>query len=190
MAGRIGFVAAMMLAALSLMGCSLIATPAPTATPVIVPPPAPGNDPNAPDLRVSIAEKYAQKEMLASLQADKTLQKPVLDFQPGNRIRASATVVTPVPREVPVLGGQTITVRPTIVLTFQVVSNRMVVAIESVDLGGLALPRSVVEPQLEQIRKEIESQANQTIQRAVAGTNLKLVAGSTTEDSLVVDFRE
>jgi hypothetical protein len=73
---------------------------------------------------------------------------------------------------------------------FSVAGGKIKLTILDVNVGGLGVPRSLVEASLVQAEKEAENQANQAISKSLAGTGLKVTGVSATDTSLVVELGE
>lgn len=135
------------------------------------------------DVRVLIGERYVNSQMLAALKNDPALQNPTIDVLPPNRARGTATV------NLKIL-GTTLSLRPSVLMHFEAVNGRATMTVDSIDLGGFAVPASAIQNDIDRIQKVAEEQINTDIQNAVRGTNLKLSGISATDDSLVIDFNE
>jgi hypothetical protein len=58
------------------------------------------------------------------------------------------------------------------------------------DVGGLSVPRGLVEEQLAGLEKEIQDQINALVAGTLVHTNFRVVRVSATETSLVVELGE
>ncbi len=166
-------IASFVIAALALSACGQ--TNQSTVEPVFTP--------TSYDVRVLIGEKYINSQIRAAFKDDPLLQNPTLDILPPNRARGTATV------NIGILGA-TLSLRPDIALSFNLVNGRVVVTVESVELSGFTVPTNAIDPQVQQIKKIAEDLINADLQDAMRGTKLKLTAITATEDSLVLDFNE
>jgi hypothetical protein len=135
------------------------------------------------DVRVIIGEKYVNSQMLVALRNDPALQDPTIDMLPPNRARGTATV------NLKIL-GTTLSLRPGVLMHFDVANGRATMTVDSIDLGGLSVPTNAIQNDIERIQKVAEDQINVDIQNAIRGTNLKLSGISATDDSLVIDFNQ
>lgn len=109
------------------------------------------------------------------------MEEPVIDLRPGNKIDVSATTELP-------LGNRTLSVRPTVTIALAAEDNQMTLSIESVSLEGLALPASLIAPQIEGIQEQLQTQINSALRSAARLGGLELVAIGTTEEVLILDF--
>ncbi|HEY6040633.1 MAG TPA: hypothetical protein VIX58_00765 [Anaerolineae bacterium] len=165
------------------LALSLILMVASACSQAVVTPGQPVALPTTYDVRVIVGEKYVNSQMLIALKNDSTLQNPTVDLLPPNRARGTATV------NLKIL-GTTLSLRPSALMHFDAVNGRATMMLDSLDLGGFALPTNAIQSDIERLEKVAEDQINIDIQNAIRGTNLKLSGISATDDSLVIDFNE
>lgn len=106
---------------------------------------------------------------------------PEIDLKDDNMIEVSATTELP-------LGTRTLEVRPTVVILLAAEDNQMTLTVESVRLEGLALPASLIAPQIEGIQEQLQEQLNTTLVQTQRLIGLELAAIYTTEEVLILDF--
>ncbi len=106
---------------------------------------------------------------------------PEIDLKAGNKIEISATTELP-------LGSRTLEVRPTVVIGLSAEDNQMMFTVESVRLEGMALPASLIAPQIEGIQAGLQEQINVALIQTARLSGLELVAIHTTEDLIMLDF--
>lgn len=110
-----------------------------------------------------------------------TLEDPEIDLRDGNRIDISVTTELPV-------GNRTLSVRPTISIGLAAEDNQMSLTIEGISLQGLALPATLLGPQVETFQEQAEIQINQALIAIERLGGISLAYIGTTEDLLILDF--
>lgn len=141
------------------------------------------------DFRLIIKEEFILQQLetqvlplLGSLSAfGMPLEDPSIDLRDDNVIDVSITTELPV-------GNATLTVRPTVSIGVVAAENQLSLTIEGVSLEGLALPATLLGPQIETFQGEAERQINEALVAVerLGGVSLAYIA--TTEDLLILDF--
>ena len=69
-------------------------------------------------------------------------------------------------------------------------NGQIVVHVQNVNVGGFGVPGSLIEPQINQMKQNAETNLNTQLEKFTASSGLKLQALSTTENSLSLFFVE
>jgi hypothetical protein len=141
------------------------------------------------DFRLVIKEEFILEQLetqvlplLGNLSAfGLTLQDPSIDLRNDNVIDVSVTTDLPV-------GNNTLTVRPTVSIGVAAAENQLSLTIEGVSLEGLALPASLLGPQIESFQEAAEIQINEALIAVERLGGISLAYIATTEDLLILDF--
>jgi hypothetical protein len=141
------------------------------------------------DFRLVIKEEFILEQLetqvipfIGSLSAyGLTLEDPAINLRDDNLIDISVTTELPV-------GNRTLTVRPTISIAVAAAENQLTMVIEGVSLEGLALPATLLGPQVESFQEQAEVQINQALLAVERLGGISLAYIGTTEDLLILDF--
>ena len=157
---------------------------APTATPRIVVQSAPSLQPapsqatdNA-DMTVTLSERYMNKNIARGLAQGGQVQSAQLDIQ-SNAVVVIDAVVQVNPQ---------LRLSPRVTTQLTVENGRIVVNVQKVDVGGFGVPSNLIEPQINQMKQNAETNLNTQLANFTASSGLKLQALSTTENSLSLFF--
>lgn len=127
---------------------------------------------NATFINSQIQQTVRQSGMLK--QASVTLDSP-------NIIQITAAVDT-------TILGQRITANPTAIMRVAVKNNRIALSVEKIDTGNAAVPASVMSGTAETLRAQAEDVINRQIQRALQGTNMRVVNVRMTPNDMTIDL--
>ena len=151
-----------------------------TGTPFgYAPLPAPGQSVvhitiDAPYLNLRLGSLLASQPQLAGGNAQLSLQSPNIAVLTSD-VQAN-------------LGGNSIKLRPTVTVQFQVENGRVKTHVVSVNVGTLNVPDSLIKEPVAQLESMVEDEVNAAITSALSGTGLKLYAVSTSPAGLTVDL--
>ena len=109
------------------------------------------------------------------------LEDPSIDLRDDNVIDVSVTTELPV-------GNTPLTVRPTVSIGVAAAENQLSLTIEGVSLEGLALPATLLGPQIETFQETAEIQINEALIAVERLGGISLAYIATTEDLLILDF--
>jgi hypothetical protein len=141
------------------------------------------------DFRLVIKEEFILEQLetqvipfLGNLSAyGLTLEEPEINLRDGNVIDISVTTELP-------MGNRTLSVRPTISIGLTAEDNQLSLTIEGISLQGLALPATLLGPQVEAFQDQAEMQINQALIAIERLGGISLAYIGTTEDLLILDF--
>lgn len=137
-----------------------------------------GSAPAGAAMQITISENLLATQIGAA-NPDSGLRSPTLDILPDNRARLTGTFSA-------VLFGLTLTLRPAFEMSLGVADGHVVVNIENVEVAGLQLPRSALEPEMAVLKLALEKQVNEAVERLTGATKLRLTGIRTTDDSLIL----
>jgi hypothetical protein len=132
-----------------------------------------------PRIQINVEESYVNRLLAAELASDPRFSDPLVDLRSPNL--ALVTVNTEV-------AG--IVLRPTVTIQFSVEGSEIQAALLEVDVGGLNVPRGLIEAHLAGLEKEIQDQVKALVAGTLADTKFRVVRVSATETSLVVELGE
>jgi hypothetical protein len=84
--------------------------------------------------------------------------------------------------------GLPLTVNATVSMRVSVQRGRIMLTIDKVDAGGIALSQSAIGPTVEKMRAAAENQINQLVQRALQGSGLRVSNVRVTQNDLTVNL--
>jgi hypothetical protein len=84
--------------------------------------------------------------------------------------------------------GQRITASPTATMRVMVKNNRIVLTVDKIDSGNPTIPTSMMSGTVETLRTQAEDLINRQMQRALQGTNMKIVNVRMTPNEMTVDL--
>ena len=84
--------------------------------------------------------------------------------------------------------GVPINARAIVTMRLAVKNGRILLTTESIDVGGIAVPRGLVDSAVEQARAQAEDQLNRAVTSALRGSNLRLSNIRLTADDLTVEL--
>lgn len=142
--------------------------------------PLPTQSSDTADMVVTLSERFFNKQIADKMPAGGQVQNAEIDLHANNTANVTATVQV----------NSQVRVSPNASVQLGVQNGRIVVDITKVDVGGLALPNSMIEPQINQLKQTAENQLNSQLAQFEQTTGLKLQSLSTTENSLTVFFGE
>lgn len=132
------------------------------------------------DMVVTLSERYLNYSLGKGLPAGGQVRDVQLDLHPNNL--ASATATIPI--------NAFITVRPKATLRLGVGEGKVTIDVMQVDVGGLGIPNSLIEPQIDDLKRSAESQLNSQLSALAASSGLRLYALSTGENTLTLSFTQ
>ena len=135
---------------------------------------------NQPAIRILVDESYVNTLVKDALKDNPMLSNPVVDLRSGDT--ASVTV------NLQFAGA--LSLKPTALLHFTVVNNRVEIEIIKITVQGIAIPTSVIRPQLQTVTSDMESQINQVIVAMENETGLQLTSLNTSETELIIGLSE
>ena len=183
----VGTVVLGIFAFIGIVACALGANAvvAPTATPQInvqgaplQPAPAQATD-NA-DMTVTLSERYMNNNIARGLAQGGSVESAQLDIQ------SNAVVVIDAVMQV----NSQLRLSPRVTTQLTAENGRIVVNVQNVNVGGFGVPSSLIEPQINQMKQNAETNLNTQLEKFTASSGLKLQALSTTENSLSLFFVE
>lgn len=167
----IGALAVLVFSALGAVGNPLAYTPLP--------------GPGQPVIHITVDAPYLNQQLVTVLDSQPQLAggHPQLTLQsPNVAILTSDVQVN--------ANGNTLKLRPTIKMQFQVENGRVKTQVVSVSMGTLNVPNALIKTQVAQMESTLEDQVNNAIGSALSGSGLKLYAVSTSPAGLTVDLGE
>lgn len=135
---------------------------------------------NSPVIQIMVQEAYINTLVKEALKDNPMLSNPVVDLHSGDT--ASVTVNLQ-------LAGA-LSLKPTAMLHFGVVNNRVVIDITEITVQGFAIPTSIIRPQLQTVTDDMEAQINQVIGAMENETGLVLTSLNTSETQLIIGLSE
>jgi hypothetical protein len=133
---------------------------------------------NAPDMTVTLSERYMNLQMTKSM-TNSAESNPQIDLHANNLADVSSTV-----------RAGFLTVRPKASVSFAVQNGRVVISVLRVDVGGFGVPSSLIEPQINSLKQNAETELNKQFANLQTTSGLKLQSLSTTENSLTLNFSQ
>lgn len=133
---------------------------------------------NEPDMTITLSERYLNRQMTQSMPGSAQSQ-PSIDLHVNNLADVSSTV-----------RAGFLTLRPKASVSFSVVNGRIVITVLRVDVGGFGVPNSLIEPQINSLKQNAETELNKQFANLQTTSGLKLQSLSTTENSLTVVFSQ
>jgi hypothetical protein len=109
--------------------------------------------------------------------------------QPTLAMQAPNSVIVNIDMQATV-SGVTLKARPAVMMQLTVEAGRIRTRVTNVNVGILNVPLAPFQAQIDQIERVMEDQANRAVANGLAGTGLKIVSVSTTNNSLNVDLGE
>ena len=177
---RVGILGIFLL--LSSLACGLFGNTTPNVAPTVtlvplvptVPPSLPTQGANTQVFTIS--ENELNQQLNQNLQ-NAPLSNVVLDFHAGNTANVRAT-----------LRVNELTLQPNLSIRIAVSNGRITIDVTDVNVGGFGVPRSMIEPQIQQVKEMAEREFNSLLAKMEGSTGLKLQAVSTTENELRLYF--
>jgi hypothetical protein len=142
----------------------LQATPTPTAV--------------SADMIITVSERFMNQEMVKGVPPGGQIQNPQVNLHAGQLADFTALVQL----------NAFMSVNPTVSVRFSVQNGRVVIDVLQVQVGGIGVPSSLIEPQIAQIKTTAETELNRQFAAMQAATGLQLKSLTTTEDSLTLSF--
>lgn len=130
------------------------------------------------DVVVTLSERFFNRQLANSLTQGGQVQSAQIDLHPNNLANITATVQ--------VSSGLRVTPNASVLMGAQ--DGRLVIEITKVDVAGLSVPNSLIEPQIAQLKQSAETQINRQLAELEKTTGLKLKSLATTENSLTLSF--
>lgn len=146
-----------------------------------VPPPAPILPSAQSDVSITASAAFINAQLQQAVKQSGLAKQATITLASPNVIQ----VVAPVDASA---FGFPITVNATVSLRVLVQRGRVVLAIEKVDAGGVALAQSMLGPAVEKMRASAEDQLNRLVQRALQGSGLSISNVRVTPVDLTVDL--
>lgn len=173
--GCIGAVLGLVVGAILVFALQILGSSA--APPVIVPTPSASQS----DVTITVGAAFINSQLQQAVrqsgfgkQASMTLASPNL-FRVAMVVDASTF-------------GVPITVNAAVSMHVLVQGGRIVLTVDKVDAGGVAVPQMVIGPEIEKMRAQAEDEINRLVQRALQGSNLRVSSVRVTPNDLTVDL--
>ena len=144
-----------------------IATPTPMAT--------------RSDVSITANATFINSQIQQTLRQSGLLKQATVALDSPNIIQINAVVET-------TILGQRISARPTATMRVAVKNNRVTLSVEKIDTGNAAVPSSIMSGTAETLRAQAEDLINRQVQRALQGTNMKVVDVRMTPSEMTLDF--
>lgn len=133
------------------------------------------------DVSITASAAYINSEFQQSIKQSGLAKQATIALISPNVIQVAAPVAASV-------FGFPISVNATVTLRVLVQRGRIVLAIEKVDTGGIAVAPSTFGTAVEKMRASAESQVNQLAQRALQGSSLRVSNVRITPEGLTIDL--
>ncbi len=136
-------------------------------------------------IHVSIDQSYLNQQLTRALATQPQFKgvKPTLTLQGPNAVIVSVDIQANV-------NGTLVKVHPVVTMQLLVENGRIHTNVASVNIGALNVPLEPFQAQINQLNRMMEEQANSAVANGLAGTGLKIVNVTTTNNSLSVDLGE
>lgn len=131
-----------------------------------------------PALNVTLSENYLNQLVAENLPREGALSNVALDLHPGNLVAITGALAI----------AEFVTLHPTVTVRVSPTNHRIVIQVERIALGGVEVPPGVVEPQIAQIKTNLEQELNSQLQALRATTGLQLATLTTAEDAINLGF--
>ncbi len=151
----------------------------PRSAQALTPPPTVAGQP---DVSVTVSAALVNAQLQQSLRQYNVVRQATVTFASPNIVRGAFNVQTSV-------AGVALSTNATVSMHATVQNGRVVLAVDSVDTGGLNLDQSVTAPAVEQVRALMENQINQMLQSSLQGTHLTLIGLVTTPSTITFQFK-
>jgi hypothetical protein len=144
---------------------------------------APLPSPSAAVVHVTVDAGYLNQELntLLATQPQFAGARPQLELRSPNTAVFSADIPVTV-------NGNTIKVRPTVTMQFQVQDGVLSTHVTSVNLGTINVPMALIQSQVNEVERLFQSSVNRAVTNALAGSGLKLYSVSTSPTAITVDL--
>jgi hypothetical protein len=126
---------------------------------------------------VTIQEALLNIQIGAGVPEGGQISNPSINLLPDNLAELTANVNTGL-----------IVVKPKATLKLSAQDGRIVIDVLNIDVGGVALPSNVIEPQIAVIKRDAEDRLNQQFSELEKSTGLKLQSIRTTDNELILRF--
>jgi hypothetical protein len=146
------------------------------------PPLVPASAVNDPDLTITVSQGYINDQLRAGMAA-RGLNGMDLSLQLHAPNRADASLTFPL-----TVLGETVDVSPQAALHFGVARGGVTVAVDGIDVGGVAVPQDLVQQRVALLEQYAQDQINATLKRQLTGTGLRLVGVQCTDSDLIVQL--
>lgn len=125
----------------------------------------------------TLSESDLNQQLTRNLPQDGTVSNVHLDLHEGNTANVSATVRV-----------NSLTLQPDASVQVVVTDGRIAIDVLQVNVGGFGVPRSMIEPQIADLKTMAETELNKQLATLETNSGLKLRAITTTEDSMTLYF--
>jgi hypothetical protein len=129
------------------------------------------------DMVVTLSERFLNRKVVEGMPQDGEVSNPQIDLHTNSLADFGATVKT-----------SFLTVTPQASVQLSVKNGRVVIDVLKVDVGGLGVPSSMIQPEIDRLKATAESELNKQFADLDKTTGLKLYSLSTTENSLTLYF--
>jgi hypothetical protein len=133
------------------------------------------------DVSITASAAYINSEFQQSIKQSGLAKQATITLISPNVIQVAAPVDASV-------FGFPISVNATVTLRVLVQRGRVVLAIEKLDAGGIAVAPSALGTDVEKMRASAEDQINRLAQRALQGSNLHVTNVRITSEGLTIDL--